>query len=488
MTVSARAALSSPPLPRPPYKPLAIAAVVAALGHAVLIWGLPQFQSPITGLRSEAMETRIIDAPQADEAQTDFQALTPPPQPPKPAPRPAPTPSPAPAAAPAEDAAQDDPEPEADPVEENRPADRPADQSATSSEPPRASLRSLSEQPSLIEGIPKVTFGGGSGAQPVRAMLTGNQTKTVLAQMSDGIEGQARLARPSDLSYVTTYTRGGEAIPGRTTLAWRHDKRYYQAKWVETNVKLGNNSYLSTGAVAPQGLAPVTGTWDTTARDTIAFNYDAQQAVITSAAGGTTRLPVQTGTQDRISAVLHLGALLAGQPERFPTGTRIEVPVLVKDHLETWTFTLEAEESLTALNNQPVPTVRLVLDAAGSPTAAPSLANPASAPAGAASAPLVQAGPRLATQPPVTAGPDALRRMVVWLGPTLDFLPVRWRIELANGDVSDHLLRSAVEQRVLSSLPPPADALPDGRGSPPPASPPAAGGTPRPAFPEGGGG
>lgn len=491
------AALPSPP--PPPYRPLAIAAVVAAIGHAVLIWGIPRLHAdPISGLRSEALETRIIAAaPEADEAQTDFQQLTPPPpappaSPPEPAPPPRPTPAPSPDPAPQPEAAPDTPAEAPTPAEPVPSTAITPDTAAA--DPARSSIHSLSEMPSLIAGISEVTVGGSAGPRPVPPMLTGNQTKTVLAQMSNVIEGLARLPRSSELIYTTTYMRGSEAIPGRTTLSWHHDKHYYDARWVEYNVKLGNDSYRSSGAVAPQGLAPVTGAWDTTVRNAIRFNHADQIATITPEGGAATQLPASTGTQDRISAILQIGALIGGQPERFPTGTRIAVPVLHRNSLEQWTFTVEAEESLTALSDQPVPTVRLVYEA-GSTAGGTALAPPAgaSAPATAASAALVQAGPPLNTPAGQAASAESIRRMVVWLGPTLDFLPVRWRIEQANGNVADHLLRSAVEQRVLSSLPPPADSLP---GQPAPAasaaspsdtaSKPAE--APRFAFPESGGG
>ena len=469
-------ASSVTPPSKPPYRQLAIAAVVAALGHALLIWGIPRLNSQdISGLRTDAMETRIIQAPLAD-TKTDFQAQpdtpaqpvppAPPPAPTPPAPTPpAPAPSPTPAAEPAAQSALPPvppaPVPPAEPAEAATPA--PAS-------PAHSSLRSLSEQPTLIDRVPSVSFGGSSGAQPVRPMLSGNQTQTVLGQMAKTVSGEARLPRPADLTYETSYTRGSEVIAGRTTLAWRHDKHYYQANWVEHNVKLGSNSYLSTGAVAPQGLAPVTGNWDQSARENTLFDYAQQMAIITPPGALTpVRVPIQTGVQDRISVVVHLGALLAGQPERFPTGTRVQLPLIVGDHVENWAFTVQGEEKITALaNNQEVPVVHLVYEAPSGAAGASGAATPSSpAPAPGASAP-IQLGPVVASGS-AAQSPAATKRLDVWLGPTLDFLPVRWRIEQFNGDSVTHVARSAVAQRVLSSLPPPADRLPD-RGPTTPAT------------------
>ena len=491
-------ASSVTPPSNPPYRQLAIAAAVAALGHALLIWGIPRLNSQdISGMRTDAMETRIIQAPLAD-TKTDFQAQPDTPAPPvPPAPPPAPTPPPpAPAPAPtpaAEPEAQSAPAP-AVPVPPAEPAEAATPAPAS---PAHSSLRSLSEQPTLIDSVPSVSFGGSSGAQPVRPMLSGNQTQTVLGQMAKAVSGEARLPRPADLTYETSYVRGGEggeAISGRTTLAWRHDKHYYQANWVEHNVQLGSNSYLSTGAVAPQGLAPVTGSWDQSAREKTLFDYTQQVAIVTPP-GATTavRVPIQAGVQDRISAVLHLGALLAGQPERFPTGTRVQLPLIVGDHVENWAFTVQGEEKVSALTNQEVPVVHLVYEApsgvapsassAAATGAKPDASSPA--PANGASA-AVQLGPTVVTGR-AAQSPTSTKRLDVWLGPTLDFLPVRWRIEQFNGDIVTHLARSAVAQRVLSSLPPPADRLPD-RG---PAAPASSAGKPnpdaRPKFPDSGG-
>ena len=501
MTVTAPSATFTPP--KPPHRQLAIAAAVAAIGHALLIWGLPRMQHDISGLQSAAMETRIISAPLADQANdSNFKpaepmppAPPPPPKPVKPPPAPKPPP-PAPAPAPestapaAEPTDSPPPPPAPAPADTQTSAPSPAPSEAAAPSAAASSLRSVAEQPSLINAIPSTAFGGTSGAQPVRPMLTGNQTRTVLGQMGSAIEGQARLARAADLTYETRYTVAGETLPGRTTLFWRHDKRYYQAKWVENNVKLGNDSYLSTGAVAPQGLAPVTGNWDHALRENIQIDYAQQLALLKKSGEAVGSVPIQTGVQDRVSALLHLGALMAGQPDRFAIGTRVQLPVLVDGRTENWAFTVQAQERMQALDNQDVPVIHLVHQ-----SAAPTGASPAaSAPAPTASAPAtpssVQLGP--VVKSPAPTAPRAIRQMDVWLGPTLDFFPVRLRIERFNGDVAEHLLRSAVEQRVLSSLPPPADSLPPSKANeaPTPASSPAPSPAPgeRPAFPSSGGG
>ena len=503
MTVTAPSATFAPP--KPPHRQLAIAAAVAAIGHALLIWGLPRMQHDISGLKSAAMETRIIAAPLADlPNESNFTPAEPmppaPPPPPKPAtpppppkpPAPAPTPEPAPS--PAAEPTDSPPPPPAEPETSTPVPSAPSTDAAPSAA--ASSLRSMADQPSLINAIPTTTFGGTTGAQPVRPMLTGNQTKTVLGQMAKDIEGQARLARASDLTYDTRYTVGGEAIPGRTTLVWRHDKRYYQAKWVENNTKLGNDSYLSTGAVAPQGLAPVTGNWDHALRETIQIDYAQQVAQLKKSGEPVGSVPIQTGVQDRISAVLHLGALMAGQPDRFAIGTRVQLPVLIDGRTENWSFTVQAQERMQALDQQDVPVVHLVYQSSAAPAGGSSqapVATPA-APTPAASAPVatassVQLGPVIPNSAP--AAPGSIRQMDVWLGPTLDFLPVRLRFERFNGTVADHLLRTAVEQRVLSSLPPPADSLPGKPGeAQSPSSAPATAPAPdqRPAFPSSGGG
>ena len=504
MTVTAPSATFTPP--KPPHRQLAIAAAVAAIGHALLIWGLPRMQHDISGLQSAAMETRIISAPLADQANdSNFKpaepmppAPPPPPKPVKPPPAPKPPP-PAPAPAPestapaAEPTDSPPPPPAPAPADTQTSAPSPAPSEAAAPSAAASSLRSVAEQPSLINAIPSTAFGGTSGAQPVRPMLTGNQTRTVLGQMGSAIEGQARLARAADLTYETRYTVAGETLPGRTTLFWRHDKRYYQAKWVENNVKLGNDSYLSTGAVAPQGLAPVTGNWDHALRENIQIDYAQQLALLKKSGEAAGSVPIQTGVQDRVSAVLHLGALMAGQPDRFAIGTRVQLPVLSDGRTENWAFTVQAQERMQALDQQDVPVVHLVYQSSGAPAGGSSqapVATPAAAPtasAPAATASSVQLGPVIKASAP--AAPGSIRQMDVWLGPTLDFLPVRLRIERFNGTVADHLLRSAVEQRVLSSLPPPADSLP-GKPSEAPAPSPSPAPAPeqRPAFPSSGGG
>ena len=488
--LTAPTAAIAPTTPKPPHRQLAVAAAVAAIGHALLLWGLPRLPHDISGLKSPALETRIIAAPLADQAQdSNFTPAAPmppapppqtTPQPPQP-PAPTPAPTPEPALSPAADAPAPAQPDTAAPAPSTSPSAAPAAPS-----PATSSLASMTDQPTLINAIPTVTFGGSAGAQPVRPMLTGNQTKTVLGQMATAVEGRARLARAADLSYETRYTVGGETVPGRTTLAWRHDRHYYQAKWVENNVKLGNDSYLSTGAVAPQGLAPVTGNWDHAQREAIQIDYAQQIAQLKKPNQPVGSVPIQTGVQDRVSAALHLGAIIAGQPDRFAIGARVQLPVLIDGHTENWTFTVQAQSHLQALEQQDVPVLHLVHQATSAPpgSALPQPVAVAAAPAAsgpAAGASSVQLGPVVKANAP--ASPNTIKQLDLWLGPTLDFLPVRMRIERFNGHVADHLLRSAVEQRVLSSLPPPADALPSASGAPAPSPAPA----PFP-FPNSGGG
>ena len=137
-------------------------------------------------------------------------------------------------------------------------------------------------------------------------------------------------------------------------------------------------------------------------------------------------MPLAAGTQDRLGVLIQLGARIAGDPERYPPGQTIELPAVRPTGIGRWRFVVEADETLEALKGQNLPTVRLVHEAQD----------------------------------------DQDVRIELWLGRTLDYLPVRLRITEAGGDTVEHDLVTAWARP--TPVAPPAPQAP-------PAGPPAAG-------------
>jgi hypothetical protein len=144
----------------------------------------------------------------------------------------------------------------------------------------------------------------------------------------------------------------------------------------------------------------------------MSFDYTARQVHF---GAPNTDAPLRAGEQDRLSVLLQLGALLAGDAKRYPVGSVIELPAAHPYGTGTWRFAVEAEEQVTALQGQALPTLRLTHYAES----------------------------------------DSDARIQVWLGRTINYLPVRLRITESNGDTVEHTMQTAHTQEVpLASAPP----------------------------------
>jgi hypothetical protein len=111
-------------------------------------------------------------------------------------------------------------------------------------------------------------------------------------------------------------------------------------------------------------------------------------------------VPLQPGAQDKLSALLQLTAIVAGEPGRYTSGASIAFQAADAHRAELWNFKVGAFEALDL-------------------------------PGGTLSA------LKLSKEPNV----EFDQRIEVWLAPELHYLPVRLRITEANGAFADLLWR-----------------------------------------------
>ena len=184
----------------------------------------------------------------------------------------------------------------------------------------------------------------------------------------------------------------------RAELLWQHDGQRYQAQQHISLLLLGSRAQTSVGTLGPTGLLPER--FGDRARSEQAAHFDYAQGRVTFSAN-TPDAPMAASTQDRLSVFLQLGALLAAAPERYPSGTRINVATVSARAADVWSFTVEGEETLEL-------------------------------PVGAVAAIQLERLPRR----------DYDQTAQVWLAPALGYLPVRIRLVQSNGDFADLRLRS----------------------------------------------
>ena len=184
-------------------------------------------------------------------------------------------------------------------------------------------------------------------------------------------------------------------------LAWKTDGDNYQALMKVSAFLVGSRSMTSVGKVTSSGLAPTRFT--DKFRTELAAHFEADKGKITFSANTPDAKWIK-GAQDRVSLILQLSGMLAARPEDFPPGSNITFLTIGPRDADTWTFVIEAEETLSLMGSQ-MPTLKL-------------------------------------TRKPRK---EFDQRVEIWFAPSLGYLPVRNRITQPNGDFIDQQVVEVVK-------------------------------------------
>ena len=184
-------------------------------------------------------------------------------------------------------------------------------------------------------------------------------------------------------------------------LAWKTDGDSYQAMIKVSAFLVGSRSMTSVGKITGSGLAPTR--FADKFRTELAAHFEPEKGKISFSAN-TPDAPWIEGAQDRVSVFLQLGGMLAARPQDFPPGNNITFLTIGPREADTWTFVVEAEETL---------------DLMSAPMAALKLTRK----------------PRK----------EFDQKVEIWFAPSLDYLPVRSRITQQNGDFIDQQLTDVVK-------------------------------------------
>ncbi len=164
------------------------------------------------------------------------------------------------------------------------------------------------------------------------------------------------LPPPVLLSYRLTGQEKGLTYHANGELRWQHNEAAYALSLSVKAFLIGSRHWRSHGEISSTGLAPTrfSDSW----RSERAAHFDrANQRVVFSS-----NAPVATlepGAQDQISLYVQLAAAMAGAPQRFQPGTRLQVQTITLRDALPWLLTLEQPETLE-LNGQAVPTAKWV--------------------------------------------------------------------------------------------------------------------------------
>ncbi len=139
-------------------------------------------------------------------------------------------------------------------------------------------------------------------------------------------------------------------------LSWQHNDQAYAMSLSVKAFLVGSRQWRSVGAITAAGLAPrrFSDSW----RGERASHFDREKNRIVFSSNAP-EAPLLAGAQDQISLYLQLAAAMAGSPERFAPGARLQIQTITLRDALPWTLTLEQNETLS-INDQPLPTAKWV--------------------------------------------------------------------------------------------------------------------------------
>lgn len=368
---------------RAPWRALGLltAAVVAA--HVVLLGMVPNAMGPAATPLTDRFITRtiVIAPPVAPTAAAPPASAAPPrPAAPRPAPRRA-----TPAATPEATAP---PEPDAATL----PPDTPTPDTGMPTD----------DAARLADAAATSAASAASPADPARSAEPAASAPATAASAPAGTMADApvplRIPGSVQLKFAVTAQQGSTPLQGVFgALDWLQDGRSYDARLALTFFFKTLRTQHSAGVIGPTGIEPTR--FSDARKGEVASHFVRDQGLVIFS-NNAPSVPLLAGAQDRLSVVMQLGALIAGDPARYAPGGAIAMQTVGPRDADIWSFRIGDDETLTL-------------------------------PAGEFVA-------RKLTRSPRKPFDDTVE---IWVAPALGYLPVRIRQTQANGDFADMQLR-----------------------------------------------
>jgi hypothetical protein len=368
MTAALLPPYGAAPPERPPWRTLAaVAAVVVAAHLALLGWVSGAMRRPSTAPAETFITRTIVVTPPALPV-----VEAPKPPPPKLAVAPKPKPPPKPRPAP--------PAPTPTPAAEPQPA-------------------TMAEAPAAAAEPDSTATASGSGDTGQAQASAPEPAASAPPAASAATEPPATTKLPGSvrLKFSATGQLGSAPMNLFGELEWKQDGQAYDARLSMGALFVTLRSQHSQGTIGPGGIEPTRFSDSRKAEVASHFVRDKGQVVFSN---NTPPVALMPGAQDRLSVMLQLGALMAGDPARYTTDGAIAIQTVGTRDADLWIFKIGEEEQLHL-------------------------------PAGDFVA-------RKLTRNPRKPYDDTVE---LWLAPALGYLPVRFKLTQANGDFADMRLR-----------------------------------------------
>ena len=228
------------------------------------------------------------------------------------------------------------------------------------------------------------------------------QPRTPRRRAAAGPSPPVRPPPAAQLRYhVTRQGPDGDGAVTEARLSWQPEGSQYLVQWALTLPSGRTRTQSSRGTLDAAGLHPVRYA-DQPASEQAA-HFDAEGARVRFSSNAPDAA-LASGAQDRLSVLLQLGALIGAAPARYPPGSQITVQTVGTRDAPLAVFVVVGDEAIRTAAGTLEQAVRL------------------------------ERAPTGAWEP----------RLEVWLGRSLDYLPLRLRSSGADGQVTDQLLSEAV--------------------------------------------
>ncbi|WP_232834297.1 DUF3108 domain-containing protein [Rhodoferax ferrireducens] len=208
----------------------------------------------------------------------------------------------------------------------------------------------------------------------------------------DRLMSVSAVTLPSSVRFKYQVETNKFPFSANAELLWKQNGEEYDAR-LEISAFGQARVQTSRGQLTPEGLAPLR--FSDKFRSEVAAHFNRAQGKVTFSAN-TPDVPLLAGAQDRLSILIQLAAMIAGDPDHFPPATTIALQAIGPRDADTWLFTIGEKETLSLPGGQQA-TLKLVRN------------------------------PRQ----------EFDQKVELWLAPALGYLPVRIRITEPNGDFVD---------------------------------------------------
>lgn len=258
---------------------------------------------------------------------------------------------------------------------------------------------SSADAPALAQDAPatqaeRPALGAGAEAGGVLIAAAGPDTAVATPKGQAGPRPSHFKVHPAAVfHYHVVASAKGFELQGEGELEWKREGDTYEARLTARAPLIRAREQRSSGLVTAQGLAPVRFSDRSRSEEAAHFQREAGKV---SFSNNQPDVPLEPGAQDRLSIIMQLGAILAGEPRRHPAGSTITVQTVSTHDAEPWVFTVEGDDGLKL-------------------------------PGGAVQATKLVRNPRR----------EYDTKVELWLAPGQDYAPVRLRLTQPNGDWVD---------------------------------------------------